>query len=210
MEQLRGYAFPLEVVSAPQAGRVAWVSEQHGLRNIWVAEAPAYAPRKLTGYAEDDGQTLTGLALSTDGRRLIYVRGGEHGSNWDRSAPINPASMPGGEKVGIWSIGFAGGTPRLLGEGDLAALSPDGARVAFVRDGQPWLVPADGSSEPRRLVDTRGKVGSLAWSPDGRALAFVADRGSHALLGIYRAADTPITWIAPSAGRDGEPRWSPD
>ncbi|MFT4196801.1 MAG: alpha/beta fold hydrolase [Pseudoxanthomonas sp.] len=208
--QLRGYAFPLEVVSAPQAGRVAWTSEQRGLRNVWIAEAPAYAPRRLTDYAQDDGQTLSSLAISADGRRIVYVRGGEHGGNWDRGKPFNPASLPAGEKVEIWSIDSAGGAPKRLAEGDYPVLSPDGTRVAFVRDGQPWQVPADGSAEPRQLLSTRGRVGSLAWSPDGRALAFVADRDSHALIGIYRSAEVPITWVDASVGFDGQPRWSPD
>lgn len=210
MAELRGYAFPLEIVAAASSGHVAWTSERQGMRNIWVASAPAYAPRRLTKYTDDNGQTLTGLHISTDGRRIVYVLGGEHGGDWDPSVPINPTSLPSGMKVEVWSVDFDGGAPRRLGEGDYPALSPDGTKVAFIRDGQPWLVPSDGSGKARRLFSTKGKVESLVWSPDGRALAFVADRGSHALVGVYRDPKTPIAWMAPSIGRDGGPRWSPD
>src|SRR5258708_20134247 len=40
-----------------------------GKRNIWVADAPDYAPRPLTSYNADDGQELTSVALSRDGTR---------------------------------------------------------------------------------------------------------------------------------------------
>jgi len=53
--------------------------------------------------------------------------------------------------------------------------SPDGRRLAFVRDGEIWLVEADGS----RLVRVVGKPGGgrdPRWSPDGKQLGFLSRR----------------------------------
>ncbi|MGC5584189.1 S9 family peptidase [Ornithinimicrobium sp. W1665] len=59
-----------------------------------------------------------------------------------------------------------------------AAYSPDGTRVALLRgeeDGpaQLHLLPADGG-DARRLTDHKLGVGSFAWSPDGRRIAYAA------------------------------------
>ena len=32
--------FPTDLTAAPKGGAVAWVLDQNGARNIWVAEAP--------------------------------------------------------------------------------------------------------------------------------------------------------------------------
>jgi Tol biopolymer transport system component len=138
------------------------------------------------------------------------VRGGEHGSNWDDAVPVNPTSNPVPPKVQILTVPFAGGAPRVLAEGDEPVVSPRGDVVAFLKDRQIWIVPIDGSAPARRLLSARGDNGGLHWSPDGSRLAFVSDRGTHSLIGIFTNESTPITWLAPSSSRDGSPRWSPD
>ena len=56
LDQVLGAAFPTELTAAPSGGKVAWVSNARGVRNIMVAEPPAYQARKITNYAQDDGQ----------------------------------------------------------------------------------------------------------------------------------------------------------
>lgn len=210
LDQIRDYDFPSALVAAEGAERVAWLSAHRGRRNVWVAQAPDYVPRRLTAYEDDDGQEMSGLQLSRDGRTVVYVRGGEHTSNWGRSEPVNAVSNPEPPAVQVWTVAFEGGTPRVVDEGDWAALSPDGRRVAYVKEGALWLAPIDGRAPPLRVLRTSGTLGSLAWSPQGDRIAFVSDRGSHALIGLYRDASTPVVWVAPEVARDALPRWSPD
>src|SRR5262245_29194778 len=90
LEQLLGSPFPTSLVAAPAGGKIAWVFNDRGRRNVWVAEPPDYKGRAITGYTEDDGQQITGLAWTPDGRRLCYVRGnGTHGGE-----TLNPRSTP--------------------------------------------------------------------------------------------------------------------
>ena len=212
LEQVKSYPFPNELTAAATGTRLAWALNERGARNVFVAEGPDFRARRLTNYSDDDGQELTSVSLSADGRFVVYVRGAEHGSNWDDVLPVNPASLPVPPRPGLWSVPFGGGEPKLLAEGgDYPAISPRGDVVAFVKDRQVWTVATDGSQPARRMMaSVRGDPGSLQWSPDGSRIAFVSARGDHAFVGVFANDATPIVWLGPSTSRDGSPRWSPD
>jgi len=211
LEQIRSYPFPNELTAASSGSRIAWAVDDRGRRNIWVAEGPAFEPRQLTKFDVDDGQELTAVSLSRDGDFVVFVRGGESGSNWDQRVPVNALSMPVAPKLQLLCAPFAGGEVRLLAEeADSPAISPRGDVVAFLKGGQAWIARLDGSSPAAPLLATRWSTGTLTWSPDGSKLAFVSSRDDHAFVGIYSDATTPILWIDPTTSRDGTPRWSPD
>jgi len=212
--QIRSYPFPNELTAARNGSRIAWAFNESGLRNVWVAEGPEWKARKLTSYNRDDGQELTSIAISSDGKYVIYVRGGEHSANW-QGPPPNPLSNPIAPKVQLWSVPFApcpSGTcePKLIAEGDDPELSPAGDRIAFVKDRQIWISPVDGSSAAKKMFSANGDLDNPQWSPDGKRLAFVSGRGDHSFIGIYTNDSTSIQWIAPSTSRDASPRWSPE
>ncbi|MGA2382791.1 MAG: prolyl oligopeptidase family serine peptidase [Gemmatimonadales bacterium] len=211
LEQVRGYPYPTELVAAPNGAAIAWVLNERGVRNVWTASGPDWMPRQLTGYTADDGQELTQLAFSADGNTVVYVRGGDHGSNWPAEGNLapDPASSPVQPKVGIWAVSVAGGAPRLLADGDEPAVNPRENRVAFVRGGQVFVIQVD-SGHAKQLFFDRGTNGSLEWSPDGSRLAFVSSRGDHGFIGIFASDSEPVRYLAPSTSRDLEPRWSPD
>src|SRR5438477_6787345 len=48
-----------------------------------------------------------------------------------------------------------------------------------------WIVPVDGSAKPRRLTNTKSAESGVAWSPDGRKLAFSAKREGDEASQIY-------------------------
>jgi len=49
------------LTAAKSSPRVAWVLDEQGKRNIFVAEAPDFKARRLTSYFEEDGQELSSL-----------------------------------------------------------------------------------------------------------------------------------------------------
>ncbi|HEX6630959.1 MAG TPA: prolyl oligopeptidase family serine peptidase, partial [Gemmatimonadaceae bacterium] len=212
--QVRSYPFPNELTASAGSDRIAWAFNEQGRRNVWVAAGPEWRARQLTHYAADDGQEITSLAVSRDGRRVVFVRGGEHGGNWEDARPVNATASPTMPAMALWSIAFdadASGEPTLLAEGgDAPVISPKGDVVAFERDGQVWTVPIDGSARATRLFQVNGRNGDVRWSPDGTRLAFVSSRGDHAFVGVYTNDSTPIRWMAPTTSRDASPRWSPD
>ena len=214
MAQVKSYPFPNELAAAATGARIAWAMNEQGRRNIWAAEGPDWTARKVTAYDKDDGQALTRVQLSPDGKWIVYRRGGDD-ANWDQDdwgfAGVNPASMPVQPRIQLWAVPFSGGEPRLLSEGgDDPVVSPSSATVLFERGRQIWSVPIDGSTPATQLFFARGSNGDPQFSPDGSRVAFVSNRGDHAFVGIYADTDTPIAWIAPTTNRDASPRWSPD
>src|ERR1700733_12707493 len=77
LEEVLSAPFPSELTAAPRGGAVAWVLNEHGARNVWIAGAPTYSGRRVTNYRDDDGQEIAGLTWTPDGRSIVFVRGGD-------------------------------------------------------------------------------------------------------------------------------------
>ncbi len=207
IEQLLSAPFTSEIVASPSGARVAWVLDEQGARNLWVAEGPAFARRRVTSYRGDDGQEITGSAFTPDGATLVYVRGGAA----NRAGEIpNPTSDTTGVEQAVWAVPVAGGPPRQIGTGGGAAVAPRGGLVGFVNRGQIWIGGVSGTPSATQAAKVRGSARSLAWSPDGTQLAFVSARGTHAFVGVLTVATGTLTWLQPSLDTDDAPAWSPD
>ena len=210
LTQVKAYPFPTDLTSSNEGSKIAWAFNEEGKRNIYVAEGPTFTSRRLTSYLNDDGQALSSISISNTGKWVVYIRGGDFGSNWDDALPVNPTFATTLPKVQIWSILFTGGEPILLGEGESPIISPDGTKVVFTKSGQIWMIDIDGSAPAEKIFTARGSNDQPNWSPDGSKLAFRSNRGDHSFIGIYKDAENPIAWMAPSFYRDHTPRWSPD
>jgi dipeptidyl aminopeptidase/acylaminoacyl peptidase len=211
MSQVLDYPFISEIDANENGGHIAFARDLHGVRNVWVADAPGFAPRQVTQYKADGGQEITQLTFSPDGKTLVYVRGGDHDANWPAEGDLapDPDSSVDQPKVTIWLASLSGGAPVKLAEGDAPAISSRG-QLAYIADHAVWTVSLDGKGKPVKLFFDHGTDGDLEWSPDGTELAFVSDRKDHALIGVYRVSDKFLSWMAPSTDRADEPRWSPD
>jgi hypothetical protein len=77
LEQVMGSPVPSNLTAAERSPSVAWVFDAKGVRNIWVAEGPEYRARRVTNYAADDGQQVSGLRWTPDAAAIVYVRGGQ-------------------------------------------------------------------------------------------------------------------------------------
>ncbi len=213
LDRVLDFPFPDNLVTAPNGASIAWTLNERGERNIYAADGPDFAARRVTRYAGDEGQELTSVSFAPDGRTIVYVRGGDHGANWPADGNLQPDPDSGTvqPRVQIWAIAAdSNSAPRLLADGDDPAISPTGERVAFVRDHRIWIAPLDGSKPAAQAFFARGNSESPVWSPDGKQLAFVSNRDDHGFIGVFTSTSEPLRYVSASTGRDQRPVWSRD
>jgi dipeptidyl aminopeptidase/acylaminoacyl peptidase len=202
IEDVLSSPFPSNLVASPAKGRVAWIENDRGVRNVLVAEGASAGQRRTT-FDKDDGQELSELVWSPDGETLAFTRGGSPNS---RGEAPNPASDPVPPERTVYLIRPDGA--RAIGEGHEPALSSRGL-LAFVRGREVWAAPLEGGS-PSRLFHCGGQASSLRFSPDGSRLAFLSQRGDHNLIGVYDLSQKAVTYPDPGVDEDFDPAWSPD
>src|SRR5262249_3485765 len=120
-------------------------------------------------------------------------------------------------KQQVLAVDVDSGSPRLLGEmgcGEEGCediqISPDGQFAVWEAKKQLWIAPVSAAMAAHQLTDLRGDNASPKWSPDGREIAFVSNRGDHGFITIYNLGRDEVRYVSPSADRDLMPRWSPD
>ena len=207
IDALMATPFPTDLVAAPSAGRIAWISSSSGVHNVWVADPPRHQARAVTSDTGDDGLWISQLAWTSDAKTLVFVRGDS--ANRQGDSP-NPAQLQDGTDQSVFAVTADGGEPRRLGAGSGPAPSPRGQRVAWISRGQVWSVDLGTTEAPSQLVNARGSASGLAWSPDGSMLAFTSSRGTHSYIGVFTIARRELRYLDPSLDRDGSPAWSPD
>ena len=191
-------------------------------QQIWLADVRTGATRQLTNSRKSSQSP----AWSPDGSRLAFIS--------DRS-----------DKRQIYLINPAAGEAEPLTSGDEGvgsfAWSPDGKTIAFTQtepkssaikerekkygeyqiDDQDFrmshlFVVDVGSRATKSLTSGAFTVGSYAWSPDGKMIAFdhranptPAASGS-ADISIVTVADGSLRKLITQDGPDSNPNWSPD
>ncbi len=207
LEQVMSSPFPSELTVSKRGDKIAWAFDAEGKRNIWIAEAPSFAPRQLTHYESDDGQELSDLVFAPSGGAIAFVRG--QGKNQAGEYP-NPTSDPAGVKQEIWAVDARTGRTTRIAEGSGPLFSPAGDNIEYVREGHLWTSPPVSGGSERKVFEIRGGVSAPLWSPDGSQMVFASTRGDHSFIAIYDAHAKSFRFLSPSIDRDTAPRWSPD
>jgi dipeptidyl aminopeptidase/acylaminoacyl peptidase len=214
LEQVLSSPFPTNLVRAEKADRIAWVFSAKGARNVWIADAPNFEARQVTRYTGDDGMPIAGLKLTPDGRTVVYARGSEANSAGEIADPTSAVEK---RLQQVWAADVDKGEPRLLGEMGCdeedcedIQISPNGEFAVWPAKKQIWIAPISGKEKAKPLTYIRGKALEPKWSPDGKMIAFVSDRGDHSFIAIYEFGRSTLRYVSPSADRDRYPRWSPD
>jgi TolB protein len=224
---------------SPDGRRIAYVSEAT-VPTVDVVGAGGGKPRTLARNAlgpawSPDGRWLAFTPENTTQLFVVPAGGGRRRpvthdpptariwgtAAWARDGRLLYSHLPG-EDFELMTVRADGSEPRQLTHdfvGDREpAWSPDGTRVAFVREvaeepnftNDEIFVMRDDGSGVRRLTRHAREDSAPAWSPDGRRIVF-ARRLSRNSIGLaVMNADGSGVHVLVRHGFNEGPTWSPD
>jgi len=192
---------PASPVWSPDSRRLAFAWNDRGMpfRDLWIVSADGSGLRRLTDLERTHPSTAPPAGRSTAAlaaQAAARARGGIGEYLWLRDSRTVLFTSAGS----IFRVDADGGTPVRMELGGAAAnlaVSPDGTRLAFLRDGDLWMWTIDAGAPPVRLTTVAApgiarvplgtynradvEVGTgvwgaswspFAWAPDGRTIAF--------------------------------------
>jgi Tol biopolymer transport system component len=177
-------ALDYEPAFSPDGRWVVFTSERNGSPDLFALDLHKSdaAPKLLINSAAMEDQ----VAFSPDGKRIFFVST-ETGNADIFSLPFRPDTMQ--------TMDQAVNLTRHPGGDFRPSVSPDGARVAFSsdrdtptvghhifkfarqREGEIYIVDAEGANNPERITHVKDWDGSPVWSADGQSLFYYSAGG---------------------------------
>jgi dipeptidyl aminopeptidase/acylaminoacyl peptidase len=191
---------------SPASDVIAFAGSQRGTYDVYLAEVPSGATRRVTGHANYE------VYPTFAGSRLLFVRLDE---TWARHE--------------IWSVALDGTDATLLAQDDdffdyhygrtfsSPLVRPDSQQLVFRSHRSGWInywaLGLDGErpSAPRRLAPADADQSAGCWSPDGRQLAYIENHNGTQQLRVVEPASGEVRVLAgENGGACALPCWSPD
>jgi prolyl oligopeptidase len=194
---------------APAGDAMVIASNAFGTFDIFRVEVPSGATRKLT----HDRRYEVYPQFTPDGR-ILYVRLNDSWTDHDvvlmRGDGSEPRVVLGDRDSFDYHYGRTFGYP---------IVSPDGRRFLFRSDRSGWyniwVASVDGDGEPHQIAPAEADQSDAAWSPDGRAVAYVENHNGTIDLRVVDVSGDPAgggqprVLVSPTMGVCQGPGWSP-
>jgi dipeptidyl aminopeptidase/acylaminoacyl peptidase len=199
--------FPTDLTASPDGKAVAWVFNSEGERNIFLAKSPDFNTQTLTSFSGDIGVGIGSLVFSPNGNYLAYVRGN---SKNPAGEAANPAQLQQKTDFQIHLIDLQNRSEKILSEGSGPVFSPDSKLLIFRKGGDLHQMEIGSGDASTKVFEARGSIGSYAFSPDGKFISFVSNRGDHSYIGLWNREEKTLIYPETSLDKDSYPAWSPD
>jgi len=202
---------------SPDGSRLTWGPSPNPARppedfregDVYTASAAGGDVRRIT----TDGRPKSPPVWSPTAQRLLYSELvlGSPICSWELFSARDDSSQP------VQITGTPGCSRNMQ-----PSWSPSGSSIAFVRttdsDSAIYVIHPDGT-ELHRVAEVYGaSAGEPAWSPDGFRIAYTNAEHRNSRYGGQEvfvvnadgSGERQLTELAPSAGSDTAPTWSPD
>ena len=199
LDQVLSASFPSELIAAPSGGKVAWVSDVKGVRNIMVAEGPQYPGRARSRHTPKTTarncwtcagplpprRSFTCVAATPTGAVKFPTR---------RSIPPEPAKISGSRTS---MARRPANSPKAIRppsrRAEIAWPSYAAARV--------WLCTARRQVHPHRSCSKRAEIAAARCGRlTGSRLAFTSERVDHTFTGVFDTTANSLRYLDPGTG----------
>jgi len=153
---------PEELATLKQlTGRIVFATNRDGNWEIYSMNGDGSNQKNLTGSSTDELYPR----WSWDGKQIVYI------SNKDNPEYdiLNVYQQEKGQGF-IYIMDADGSNQKRITKGTQPCLSPDGRRLAFVRNGVMWLHDMKSGKEVQVTPRNWRAAVNPAWSPDGRRI----------------------------------------
>jgi Tol biopolymer transport system component len=212
---------------SPDGRTIAFTSNRDGTDDIFVVNADGGGLRNLTRSRGHDRTRVwkgreheriswfstDGPMWSPDGRQIVFR------SERDRPTELERAACrPRCARGEIYVVGADGSGLRRLTHNwksdGTPMWSPDGRKILFLRSGwrdsadvvgDVYVMNADGSGQrnlTRSVTRPFSSESRAAWSPDGRRIVFISNRGGNGEVYVMNADGTGKRKLTQLKGRD--------
>jgi Tol biopolymer transport system component len=202
---------------SPDGSKIAFIRKD----GCWVMDANGSGVQQImtvhtdcfshVAWASDSSQILCkdGYVIKIPGGIPEHIGGGMDEADW---------SPDGGWFVCLSGRGFlvkrpvAGGSEFVLdpsvGRGVNPAWSPDGTRIAYTKNGDIFVINADGSGQTK-LTDHPAGDWEPRWSPDGNKIVFTTDRDGNKEIYVMNPDGSNQMNLTNNAENEEHPTWAP-
>ena len=199
--------FPyVEGISAAKVPAFAWLAKQADRSMVLFARAPDFRRVVLATRTDEQGQPITDVTLSPDGKHVVFTTGQPRGE-----MTFNPASLVDAPAATLWLQSTTPGSKAVnIGHGSDAGFSLDGRTFYIKRDGDLVSLPlSNPAAKPKVFAKGGAGWSQLVWTKTGD-LIFVDNRRGYSFIGRFHPGAREVDWLVTGVDRLALPVLSPD
>ncbi|MCB0243558.1 MAG: PD40 domain-containing protein [Anaerolineae bacterium] len=182
----------------------AWSPDGKQLAVAGVAEQGQKNAATNEGQMEGSNILLYSVAGKELGNLTAGMPGRKSNLGWLSADTLLFQNFLSEQDCNVYTVTVGSGSTAPWTEPQLChanpAISPDGAQVAFVRDGNLYLADGDGS-DATLILDLPASIDRPAWSPDGQWIAF--DETEPSAIGVVHPDGTGYRQVGESGENTG-------
>jgi len=197
---------------------VSWLDRTEKLQPVITMLRPY-----VDGVVSPDGQKIAVTIGAANDDIWVYQMarktltrltfgGGNHGSpRWSVDGKYIFYTAENGQSINICRRSWdgSGGEERILNTqvSFLINCTPDGKNLAYVKDGDIWMLPLEGQKGPSAFIQSPANEGWAAFSPDGNWTAYTSSESGHPEVYVIPFHERGGKWQI-SSGGGFTPFWS--